>query len=137
MTCCFDTNAVIAAINGRWPSLRRRLEAALAHGVEVGIPAVVLYELRYGITKSARPAENAAVLDIFLALDVSLWPFGPEDAGEAGSIRAALERAGTPINPYDVLIAAQARRRGAVLVTANTREFARVPGLVTEDWAAA
>ena len=59
-----------------------------------------------------------------------------EDAEEAGNIRAALERAGKPIGPYDVLIAAQARRRGATLVTANEREFARVPGLKTEDWAA-
>ena len=56
-------------------------------------------------------------------------PFEPEDAEEAGDIRAALERAGTPIGPYDVLIAAQARRLDALLVTANTREFARVPGL--------
>ena len=60
--------------------------------------------------------------------------FDAEDAHEAGDIRALLERAGTPIGPYDILIAAQARRRGATLVTANTREFARVPGLKTEDW---
>jgi PIN domain len=58
-----------------------------------------------------------------------------EDAEEAGDIRAALERAGTPIGPHDILIAAQARRRSAVLITANEREFVRVPGLKTEDWA--
>jgi tRNA(fMet)-specific endonuclease VapC len=52
------------------------------------------------------------------------------------AVIAALERAGTPIGPYDVLIAAQARRRRAVLVTANGREFARVPRLKLEDWAA-
>jgi tRNA(fMet)-specific endonuclease VapC len=73
-------------------------------------------------------------LATFLALDVTLWPFEPEDAEEAGDIRAVLERAGTPIGPYDILIAAQARRRSAVLITANEREFARVPGLKTEDW---
>jgi tRNA(fMet)-specific endonuclease VapC len=56
-------------------------------------------------------------------------------ASEAGEIRAELERLGTPIGTYDVLIAAQARRRGAVLVTANTLEFARVPGLNRENWA--
>ena len=66
-----------------------------------------------------------------------VFDFEPDDAEEAGDIRAALERAGTPIGPYDVLIAAQARRRGAMLVTANRREFARVPRLKTEDWAAA
>jgi tRNA(fMet)-specific endonuclease VapC len=68
---------------------------------------------------------------------VQVLDFEADDAEEAGDIRAALERAGTPIGPYDVLIAAQARRRGAVLAMANRREFARVPRLTTEDWVAA
>jgi tRNA(fMet)-specific endonuclease VapC len=134
---CLDTNAVIAAINGRKPDLRRRLEAAIAAGESIGIPTIVLFEMRYGIARSARPQENAAILAAFLMLDLTLWPFEPEDAEEAGGIRAELERAGTPIGPYDVLIAAQARRRSALLVTANTREFTRVPGLITQDWAVA
>jgi tRNA(fMet)-specific endonuclease VapC len=96
----------------------------------------VLYELWYGIKKSEWQHENAAALSAFLSLDVTPWPFEPEDAEEAGDVRAALERAGTPIGPYDILIAAQARRRNATLVTANAREFARVPGLRTQDWAA-
>ena len=70
----------------------------------------------------------------FLAGPVQVLNFDVGDAEEAGDIRAALERAGTPIGPYDVLIAAQARRRGATLVTSNEREFARVRGLKTEDW---
>lgn len=131
---CLDTNAVIAAINRRSPAVRRRLEQALLDRTIVGLPAIVLYEIWYGVRKSARPRENAATLAAFLALDVTLWPFEPEDAEEAGDIRAALERAGTPIGAYDVLIAAQARRRGALLVTANGREFARVPALRIEDW---
>jgi tRNA(fMet)-specific endonuclease VapC len=114
-----DTNAVIAAINRRVPSVRPRLEAAIVAGETVGISAIVLFELRYGIIKSARPQENRAILAAFLALDVTPWPFEPEDAEEAGEIRAELERRGTPIGPYDVLIAAQARRRGAVLITAK------------------
>jgi len=61
------------------------------------------------------------------ALDVPPSPLAPEDAEELGDIRAALERAGTPIGPDDILIAAQARRRSAVLITANDREFARRP----------
>jgi tRNA(fMet)-specific endonuclease VapC len=132
---CLDTNAVIAAVNQRKPSVRRRLEQALVDRVTVGIPTVVLYEMWYGIRKSMRPQANMEVLANFLALDVTLWPFASEDAEEAGDIRAALERAGTPIGPYDILIAAQARRRSAVLITANEREFAHVPGLKTEDWA--
>ena len=132
---CLDTNAVIAAINARSPGVRTRLEKALAEGVAVGIPVVVWFELRYGAAKSARVQQNLATLAAFLALDVVIWPFDVADAEEAGDIRAALERAGTPIGPYDVLIAAQARRRGALLVTADAREFARVPGLRFEDWA--
>jgi tRNA(fMet)-specific endonuclease VapC len=133
---CLDTNIVIAAINRRVPQVRERLLQTLVEGTVVGIPAIVLFEIWYGIKKSARPQENAANLSAFLALDVASWPFEPEDAEEAGDIRAALERAGKPIGPYDILIAAQARRRNALLATANTREFARVPGLNTEDWAA-
>jgi tRNA(fMet)-specific endonuclease VapC len=133
---CLDTNAVIAAINRRAPAVRMRLEQAFADQIIVGVPAVVLFEIWYGIRKSSRPRENAARLAMFLTLDVQPWPFEPEDAEEAGDIRAALERSGTPIGPYDTLVAAQARRRGALLVTANRREFARVPGLRMEDWAA-
>jgi len=113
------------------------LENAIADGAPIGISTIVLFEMRYGIAKSARPQKNAAILAAFLALDVIPWPFEPEDAEEAGDIRAELEPAGTPIGPYDVLIAAQARRRGALLVTANMGEFGRVPGLRTEDWAVA
>lgn len=131
---CLDTNAVIAAINQRYPDVRPKLERALAQGMPVGIPTVVLYELWTGIRKSARLEANTANLAAFLALDVTPWSFDPEDAEEAGDIRAALERAGTPIGPYDILIAAQARRRSAILITRNQREFARVPGLRTEDW---
>jgi tRNA(fMet)-specific endonuclease VapC len=66
---------------------------------------------------------------------VQVLTFDAMDAQEAGDIRARLRRAGTPIGPDDILIAAQARRRNALLVTANTREFAQVPGLRIEDWA--
>jgi tRNA(fMet)-specific endonuclease VapC len=131
---CLDTNIIIAVINQRVASVRQRLMTTLHEGTIVGIPTVVLYELWYGIKKSARAQPNTDALDNFLALDVTPWPFETEDAEEAGDVRAALERLGTPIGPYDVLIAAQARRRGAILVTANKNEFARVPGLQTQDW---
>ena len=65
-----------------------------------------------------------------------MLPFEAEDAAHAGDIRAHLESKGTPIGHYDCLIAAQARRRGATLVTANRREFERVPGLMVMDWGA-
>ena len=131
---CLDTNIIIAAINERAAAVRQRLMKTLYEGTIVGVPTVVLYELWYGIKKNARVQANTDALDNFLALDVTPWPFEQEDAEEAGDVRAALERLGTPIGPYDVLIAAQARRRGAILVTANKNEFARVPGLQTQDW---
>jgi len=131
---CLDINIIIAAINQRTADVRQRLMKTLHEGTTVGIPTVVLYELWYGIKKSARVQANTDALDNILALDVTPWPFEAEDAEEAGDIRAALERLGTPIGPYDVLIAAQARRRGAILVTANKNELARVPGLQTQDW---
>jgi tRNA(fMet)-specific endonuclease VapC len=129
-----DTNVIITAINRRIPQVRAKLLRTLGNGTVVGIPSIVLFEIWYGIKKSARSEENAANLSAFLALDLTDWPFEPDDAVEAADIRAVLECAGTPIGPYDILIAAQARRRGATLVTANTREFARVPGLKMEDW---
>ena len=133
---CLDTNIVIGAINLRPAHIRARLEAELASGVMIGIPAIVLFEMRYGAAKSDRRARSEAGLEAFLSLAVTPWPFETEDALHAGHIRAELERLGTPIGHYDYLIAAQARRRGATLVTANQREFARVPGLLVADWTA-
>jgi|ERR1700742_3088887 tRNA(fMet)-specific endonuclease VapC len=129
-----DTSVVIDAINGRVPQVRAKLLRTLGNGTVVGIPSIVLFEIWYGIQKSGRSKQNAANLSAFLALDLTHWPFESGDAEEAGDIRAVLERAGTPIGPYDILIAAQARRRSATLITTNTREFTRVPGLKTEDW---
>jgi len=62
--------------------------------------------------------------------------FSREDARDAGEVRSSLAAKGTPIGPYDVLIAGQARARGLVLITRNTDEFARVPRLLMEDWEA-
>lgn len=131
---CLDTNAVIRLLSARDPGMRGRLQEALVNREIVGLPSVVTYELWYGVWKSRRREANAAALKTFLALDLVLWSFDAEDAEEAGAIRAELERMGTPIGPYDLLIAAQARRRAATLITANLGEFRRVPGLQTDDW---
>jgi tRNA(fMet)-specific endonuclease VapC len=129
-----DTNAVIAAINAGPSLVLERIFAALNRQEAVAISSIVLFELRYGIAKSARRAHNEARLTEFMIGPVGVVDFNSDDAEEAGEVRAALERAGTPIGYYDILIAGQARRRDATLVTANTREFARVPGLKIEDW---
>jgi tRNA(fMet)-specific endonuclease VapC len=132
---CLDTNAVIAVLNDRSSPVRARIDAAIGSGGALAISSIVLFELRYGAAKSARPDRNAQRIADFLSGPIEVLPFEPADADEAGDIRAALERAGTPIGPYDILVAAQARRRDALLVTANEREFTRVPRLKLEDWA--
>jgi tRNA(fMet)-specific endonuclease VapC len=134
---CLDTNVVVRLLNGRSPALRRRFEAERLAGRRLSLSAVALHELRFGAANSERPTENARALDRFLDDEIEVLAFGPEDATEAGAIRAHLRTRGTLIGPCDILIAAQARRRGATLVTGNTREFARVPRLLVVDWAVA
>ena len=101
---------------------------------DVGVSSVTVAELRYGAERSSRPAQNHEALDAFL-LPLEVLGFGPEGAAAAyGRVRAALERAGTPIGPLDTLIAAHALSLGVALVTNNVREFSRVSGLKIEDW---
>jgi tRNA(fMet)-specific endonuclease VapC len=133
---CLDTNIAIYVINRRVPSVRLRLAEQLRLGTEIGFSAVALFELRYGHARSDRRAESDRLFAEFLAPGIAILPFDAEDAAHAGDIRAYLQSKGAPIGPYDVLIAAQARRRGATLVTANRREFERVPGLLVTDWTA-
>jgi tRNA(fMet)-specific endonuclease VapC len=133
---CLDTNIVIGIVNGRSSSLRHQLGEQMRASTPVALPVVALFEMRYGFAKSDRREHNERLLERFLGLGIDVLPFETEDAVHAGDIRAELETAGTPIGHYDYLIAAQARRRGAVLVTLNRREFARVPELLVTDWAA-
>jgi len=131
-----DTNAAIALINGKPAALRTRLQRVVAKDTPVAISSIVLYELWYGVARSERQRENAERLRVFLSGAIGVAPFDEEDAARAGELRATLESAGTPIGPYDLLIAAQALRMNATLVTANVSEFARVRGLDWQDWAA-
>lgn len=133
MDYLLDTNACIALNKGKPASVRAQFERAARRGT-VWVPTIVLYELWYGVVKSARLKENAEDLATFLAGPVRVLIFDEEDAREAGDVRASLERMGKPIGAYDVLIAGQARRRGLTLVTANAKEFGRVKGLAWEDW---
>jgi tRNA(fMet)-specific endonuclease VapC len=73
-------------------------------------------------------------LAAFLSRDVAVLDYSAQDAQAAGEIRAELERQGQRIGEHDTLIAGQAFSRNLILVTANTREFARVKGLIVEDW---
>lgn len=131
-----DTNVAIALLNNRQPQIRARFDAARAASA-LGMSVIVYHELMYGAANSARKQENQEKVTVFVAAgNVVLLALAEEDAREAADIRAHLKRQGQPIGPYDVLIAAQARRTGSTLVTANTDEFRRVPGLVIADWSA-
>ena len=134
MDYLLDTNACIALNKGNPASVRSRLAKAVGSGARVWVPTIVLYELWYGVAKSVRAKKNAEDLGTFLAGPVGVLDFQEGDAREAGRVRAALERMGKPIGAYDVLIAGQAISRKLTVVTANTKEFARVQGLEWEDW---
>ena len=136
-TYLLDTNACIALINGTQPHVRRRFERAVARDSVMLLSSVVAFELWYGVGKSQRKDSNTQRLEAFFAGPLEWTPFDDDDARAAGAVRAELEVTGKPIGAYDVLLAGQARRRGATLVTSNVREFGRVAGLKWEDWAVA
>jgi tRNA(fMet)-specific endonuclease VapC len=128
-----DTNMCNYLIRQRSQRALRRFEEFEVG--EVGLSVITVSELRYGVEKSTRPRQNREALERFL-LPLEVMSFGLEATISYGRIRAALERSGTPIGPLDTLIAAHALSLNAVLVTNNTREFERVPGLRIEDWTA-
>jgi tRNA(fMet)-specific endonuclease VapC len=132
---CLDTNIIIYAMNERRPNISKRLDLELAKGTKLFVPSIVLFKLNYGIAKSNRAEKTALLLKQFFAAEFEFPAFSSDDANHAADIRAYLESRGTPIGAYDILIAAQARRLGAVLVTENRREFERVPSLMVTDWA--
>ena len=123
-----DANAVIGLLGGN-AGLLAKVHQHVPE--DFGVSAIAAHELFYGAYKSQRRAQNLARVD---GLQFVVLEFDQEDARQAGEIRAALAAAGTPIGPYDVLIAGQARARGLILVTYNTGEFSRVNGLDVEDW---
>jgi tRNA(fMet)-specific endonuclease VapC len=129
-----DTNVVVALLRNKPTVVRDRYRAAQAAGDYVALSSVVLFELWYGVAKSAHVADNSERLRILLSADIDLLDFDDEDARTAGQVRAALERDGQPIGAYDLLIAGQALRRGLTVVTANSSEFSRVTGLGWQDW---
>jgi tRNA(fMet)-specific endonuclease VapC len=135
-TYLLDTNACIAVINGTEINVRRRFKRAVARESVILLSSIVAFELWYGVAKSQRKDSNTLRLETFLGGPLEWALFDEDDARAAGTVRAELETVGRPVGAYDVLLAGQARRRGATLVTSNTKEFARVQGLKCEDWAA-
>jgi tRNA(fMet)-specific endonuclease VapC len=137
LTFLLDTDVVIALLRKKPAIVRERFRSVVSDGGSITVSSIVLFELSYGVARSGRREENAERLRVFLSGVEAVLPFEEGDASIAGDLRAALEVGGTPIGPYDLLIAAQALRAGATLVTANVSEFARVPGLLCQDWTVA
>ena len=134
MNYLLDTNACIALINGKPPSVRAKFQKATEAGAQVFVSSVTLFELWYGVAKSSRREFNRKRLEAFFAGPVDPLSFEDGDAEIAGSIRADLEVVGKPIGAYDLLIAAQAMRNKLTLITANISEFARIEDLVWSGW---
>ena len=128
MRFLLDTNAVIALLEDDRSFVAR---ARTYLPSDFGISAIVHHELCFGAYKSRRVSAN---LQNVHALQFEVVPISKADAERSGEIRAALQARGTPIGPYDVLIAGQAVARSLTLITHNVAEFSRVDGLEFEDW---
>ena len=131
MRLMLDTNTCIALIK-RKPlhALQKFNEYQVG---DIGVSAVTLAELRYGVFKSQHQAKNKEALDEFM-LPLEVAAFDEQATVVYGVLRAALEKQGVPIGSLDTMIAAHALSLGVALVTNNTREFNRVPELVVVDW---
>lgn len=128
-----DTNICIFLLNQR-PGFARIVEHLDGlNRSQVGLSAITVAELEFGIAASQRPVDNFNRLERFL-VDFEVLPFDRTVAHCYGPLRKALQAQGTPIGPLDFLIAAHAIALKATLVTNNTREFQRVSGLKLTDW---
>lgn len=131
MRYLLDTNTCIRYLNGRSENIKKKISAE--NPQDILLCSVVKAELFYGAMKSLHPEANLAKQKKFADCFVSL-PFDDKAAELYGQLRAQLEKAGTPIGPNDLLIAAIALANNLTLVTHNTREFARIALLPCEDW---
>ncbi len=125
-----DTDIVIYTIKNRSDKIRASFKK---HDGQICISAVTWGELIYGVEKSERPEQN--LLDCEgLAARITISSFDENAANHFGQLRAELYSIGKPVGPYDMMIAGHARALGLTLVTNNTKEFKRVPGLRIENW---
>lgn len=132
MKYMLDTNICIYLIKQKPPQLLRKF-AELSFG-DVGVSAITVAELQYGVQKSQYPEQNQQALGQLL-IPLTIVDFDHNAAVAYGAIRAALERQGAPIGSLDTLIAAHAQSLDVTLVTNNVREFSRVPDLKVVNWA--
>ena len=131
MKVMLDTNTCIAIIKRKPPQVLKRFnEYKLG---EIGISWVTLAELKFGVAKSQHQEKNQAALDEFV-LPLEIANFNHEAARVYGRMRAMPEKKATPIGSLDMMIGVHALSLGVTLATNNTREFARIRGLIVVDW---
>jgi tRNA(fMet)-specific endonuclease VapC len=131
MKYLLDTNAWVDYLTGRYPRVVARIQESPPD--DLCLSSVVMAELRYGAEKSRRKQFNHDLLDT-LAREVRCADFDLDGARTYGELRTTLEKRGTPIGPYDMMIAAHALSLGLILVTDNENEFRRVKSLPVENW---
>lgn len=128
-----DTNICIYTSKNKPQQVR---EMFMRHTGQISISTITLMELIYGAEKSAEPEANLAIVE-GLAARLEVLDYNSAAAAHTGQIRAELAKQGSPVGPYDAQIAGHARSLGLIVVTNNTREFQRIPGLRIEDWGSA
>lgn len=131
MKYMLDTNICIYLIKRKPSQVLKKFQAHVLG--DICVSSITVAELQYGVEKSQHPKQNQAALDLFLT-PLEIVDFDSSAAQNYGQIRANLERLGTPIGAYDLLIAGHAQSLELTLVTNNTREFTRVPKLSVENW---
>ncbi|WP_019939928.1 tRNA(fMet)-specific endonuclease VapC [Bordetella sp. FB-8] len=128
-----DTNICIYTSKNKPQQVR---EMFMRHTGQISISTITLMELIYGAEKSAEPEANLAIVE-GLAARLEVLDYNAAAAAHTGQVRAELAKQGSPVGPYDAQIAGHARSLGLIVVTNNTREFQRIPGLRIEDWVSA
>ena len=132
MRLMLDTNICIYIIKQKPPEVLVRFNSYEVG--DIAVSSITVAELQFGVRKSQQPERNQKALDQFL-LPLLVVDFDQIAAATYGEVRASLERQGRPLGPLDMLIAAHALSLKLTLVTNNVGEFARVQGLVVENWA--
>lgn len=125
-----DTNIIIYTMKNRPRQVKKQFKQ---YQDQLSISTVTLGELVFGAEHSQQQERNLSDIEAMVSR-LEVLPFENKAAYHFGQIRAALYDIGKPIGPYDMMIAGQARSSGLILVTNNTREFERVPGLHIENW---
>ena len=125
-----DTNIVIYTMKNKPQSVR---EAFKKHYGQMCISSVSYMELVFGAERSSNPESNLRNLEGFIAR-MDVLSYAEAAAVHTGQICAELTKKGTPIAPYDQMIAGHARSLGLILVTNNAKEFERVDGIRIENW---